>query len=557
MNLRKINKFILPSLRHYSPAKAKNDVFAGVIVAALTIPMAMGYAQVAGLPPVYGLYGSILPVLGYALFASSPEMIFGMNAATSAITSSIFITLGIELGSKEAITVAPQLALFTSLFLFLFAILRLGRFAGYISTPVMSGFLSGTALSILIGQALQIMGLKSAGTDFLGNMEVFFDKVADTNLIALLIGSLTVAIILVAKKFAPRFPMGLAILVLGTILSGVLHFDKLGITIVGKIPSGFPAFSFPDIFHEPHVTTYVSMGFVVALVIFADSLMTTNSFAIKGKYKVKDNQELFAFGISNLFSSLIGCSPTSSSVSRTAASHNFHGKTQMVSIVSIAVVGLVLAFLSKFLYYMPQPVLSGIIFASLVNVLDIALLTSLIKKVKREALVWIASALGVLIGGVLVGVIVGVFLSFVDVIIKIASPHQAFLGRIPGKHGFYNLERNPDAVPIPGVVIFRFSARLFFGNIDSFKKSIEKSVKEDTMAVIIDASGINSIDSTAAEGLGILIRYLKRKKVKYYFAEQIASINDQFIRLGLGDIVEKNHTAKTIEDALIDLDITV
>ncbi len=535
-------------IKGYHLSTFKHDVLAGLIVAALTIPVAMGYAGVAGLPPIYGLYASILPVLGYAVLASSRRLIFGMDASASALTGSFLAAMGFAAGSQDAVGAAAVLSFFTAVFLFAFAALRLGRFAEYISMPVMSGFISGTALSILIGQLPKLMGIPSEGGSALETLGSLFAQLGSVNWPSLLIGVITIALLLIGRRFFSRFPTVLAVMALGTLCTFLFGLDQYGVSIVGEIPGGLPPLQFPNLLHTSSLSSYIGVGLVMAIVIFADSLMSANSFAQRDGVTLNSNREIAAFGLSNLMASLSGCSPTSSSVSRTAASEEFNGKTKMVSLVAVVVVVLVVAFLDGALYYMPQPMLGGIVFGALLSVVDVKVIKNLLRFNRREAIIWIVSALGVLVVGVLFGVLIGVVLSFIDVIIRMSRPKEAFLGRVPGRRGFFDLSRHKDAVPLHATVIYRFSARLFFGNVTTFCDSIKKVVKaQRAQTLIIDASGINNIDATAADALLQLFEELDKAGVVWRIAGQIEPVNIQMRKLRLP---VDGHITKTIEEAL-------
>ncbi len=545
-------KYVLLSFKGYKLSYIKNDVIAGIMVAALTIPVAMGYAQVAGLPPIYGLYASILPAIGYALFASSPQTVFGADASTSAITGSALAMFGIAATTQQAVAAAALLSLFAAAFLFLFALLRVGRFAAYISMPVMSGFMSGIAISIMLGQLPKILGITGSGDDFFGNIKDLVTGIAGTNLISLAMGAAAAALILLGKRFLPKLPVGLVVMVLGTALCALLRLDNMGVAVVGTIPSGFPALSFPAFWNTSNIGSYIGAGLVVAIVIFADALMTSRSFAVRNHYTLDNNREIFSFGIANFMASLSGGPPTSASMSYTAAAEQFKSKTQLVSLVAATLIALVVAFLGGLLYYMPQPLLGGIVLASLVGMVDLVVIRNLWRQSRGEAAIWLVSAVGVLVVGVLFGVLVGVILSFIAVIIGIVKPPQAYLGVVAGQAGFYDLENHDRAKAIPGVVIYRFSARLFFGNFSLFRKGVHRALgEENPKTIIIDAAGINSIDATAAGQLKELLHWLERKGLTCYFAGQTDALNQQFHDFGLDAMLaEKGRLTKTVADAL-------
>ncbi|MBC1532585.1 SulP family inorganic anion transporter [Listeria seeligeri] len=545
-------KHIFLSLNGYKVSYLRNDVISGIGVAALTIPVAMGYAQVAGLPPIYGLYASFLPVIAYVIFASSPQLIFGIDATASAITGSIILgTAGLTAGSKEAIALAPVLAFFCAIFLILFSILKLGRFAKYISAPVLSGFISGLSVSIIMGQIPKIMGLKESGDSFFSSLGIIFGQFFQSNWLSLAMGVVTIIIVISCKKLIPKVPMSLVVLILGTMAAYFFKLDQYNVDIVGKIPVGFPSLGLPD-FAASSWTLAIGGGLVCAIATFAGSLLPSESFAMRNKYTIDDNRELFAYGASNFVAAFSGCPPASASVSRTAANEQFRGKTQMVSIVAATIIALIVAFLSGLLYYMPQPVLSGIVFAALVGIIDLDVLKGLFKISRREATVWIVAAVGTLLVGVIFGVLLGIVLSFINVVSRSMQSPVAVLGVIEGRHGYFDLKRNPEAKSIPNIVIYRYSASLFFGNFGKFANGLKAAIQDDTKLVIFESSAIINIDTTSTESLKDLLKWLDERGIEYYFADIIDHLKTSFRKHDLGFIIDDGHTKKTVEDALDD-----
>ncbi|MBC1798235.1 SulP family inorganic anion transporter [Listeria booriae] len=543
-------KYILLSLGGYKASYLRNDIISGIGVAALSIPVAMGYAQVAGLPAIYGLYASFLPVLAYVIFASSPQLIYGIDATASAITGSIIIgTVGLTAGSKEAITLAPILAFFCALFLVLFSVLKLGRFAKYISEPVLSGFISGLSVSIMISQIPKIIGIKSSGDGVVSDVTNIVTHLPNVNIVSLVLGTVAIILIIFGKKLLPKWPTALIVLILGTMLSYFMALHQYGVDIVGSVPSGFPSLRLPDFSATTWGISIVG-GLVSAIACFAGSLLPSESFAMRNKYKINGNRELFAYGVSNFVASLSGCPPTSASVSRTAANEQFHGKTQLVSIVVATIIALVVAFFSGLLYYMPQPVLSGIVFAALIGIVDISILRHLFGGARREAYVWIISAVGTLFLGVIWGVLLGLVLSFVNVILRSMAAPAAELGVMDGRDGYFDLNRGAAVHRIPETVIYRYSGSLFFGNIDVFTSGLKKLMKSDTKVVIMDASAIVTIDMTASATLKELLDWLDDQAVTYYFANVTGNLKTNFKKHKLDFLIEDGKTKKTIQDAL-------
>jgi len=547
---------ILPSLKGYRLSYLPNDLLAGLIVAALTIPIAMGYAQVAGLPAVYGLYGSILPLLGYALFASSPQLIFGVDAAAAAITGSILLGAGIETGSAEAMALVPVLAVCSGLFLILFSVLKLGRLVSFISAPVMGGFITGVAISIMLTQVPRIMGVTvEAGEGLYSGLRNIIVSIPQTNLFALLVGAVSFALIMLCRRFAPKLPMPLIVMVVAVFLSSRWDWESTrGLMVLGSIPAGLPMPAIPA-FGAVDVTRALGYSLTIAVVVMAESLLASNTFALRNHYRLDDNRELFAFGVGNILGALVGVCPTSASVSRTAVSDSFGGRTQLVSIVAAVLIAGVVLFLTPLLYAMPLAVLAAIVLAALTGVVEADLALRLWRCERGEFWIFVSAMMGVLLVGLIAGVVVGVLLSLIALLIRASDPPRGQLGTLPGKDGYFNMKRFPEAAPLPGVLLYRFSAGLNFANAKVFCNEVEDLVGEDTRIVVVDASGIGSIDITGADRLLALSDTLESRGVRFYLAEQTPHFNDRLEQLGIGRLVTEGHTRRTIEDVLVENDI--
>lgn len=361
---------LLQSLQGYKLQYLPADIMAGLVIAALTIPVSMGYAQVAGLPSVYGLYGSILPCIAYALFSSSPQVVFGLDAAASAITGSIVAAAGIAFDSDEALVMIPALAFFTGCILVLFGVLRAGRLIGYISKPVMGGFVTGLAISVIMTQIPKLLGVKvPSSEDLFENIQNIVLALPQTNLTALVMGCAALAILLLGKRFIPRVPMSLIVLVASVAITQQLHLEDQGVMILGAIDAGLPPLMLPNLTFEK-VGTTIGYAFTIAVVVTAESTLAGNTFASRNHYRINNNRELIAFGMANFAASFVGTVPASASVSRTAASDTAGGKSQLSSIFAAGFIALVCLFLSPYLYYLPTPVLGAIVTAALVGLVE-------------------------------------------------------------------------------------------------------------------------------------------------------------------------------------------
>ncbi|MDY5911442.1 MAG: SulP family inorganic anion transporter [Inconstantimicrobium porci] len=542
-------KFLFPTLKDYKLQNLRNDIFSGVIIAFVSIPIAMGYAQISGLPAIYGLYGSILPVLVFAMISSSKQFVFGVDAAPAALVGSFLATTGIPFESDGAAALVFLMTVLTALWLFIFAVLKVGNLVEYISSPVMGGFITGIAFTVILMQIPKLMGSKAV-TGELFELLVYIERAFEkVNVYALVLGLVTLAVLLVSKKFLPKFPMVIVVMILSAVIQSVFHLDKLGIKMLPGVSLTIPNIDL-SLLHVNHVKDVVLTSLAVAAVIMAQTLLAENNNAMRNEFKIDNNRELYAFSCANLVSALCGGCPLNGSVSRTSLCEQYGGRSQMMSVSAAATMMLVVLFGSKFIAYLPVPVLTAIVIYALIGVLKIDLAKKLFKVNKKEFYIFMCAFFGVLIFGTIYGVVIGIILSFTNVVIRESNPVRTFLGVVPGMKGFYSLDSNSNARPIKNTVIYRFGGNLFFANIKLFQEDIENSIKEDTKCVIVDGRGIGSIDVTAAERIEIIYKSLKNRGIKLYLTEHMSELNEQMRDFGIGYIIEEGSARSTIVSAL-------
>lgn len=546
-------KWIAPTLRKYKASYLKSDLIAGIIVAAVSIPISMGYAQIAGLPAYLGLYGSVVPILLFALCSTSRQFVVGVDAAPAALVGSALTTLGVESGSEEAIKIVPIITMLVAAWLILFSVCKIGKLVSYISKPVMGGFISGISFTIILMQVPKLMGhgtVTGELFELLYGIGLVLDKI---NWISLLLGVGTIVIILVSKKIAPKFPMSVLMMVVGVLLTIYGKIDsRFGVALLSSVEKGFPKLHMFQIDNWDYLPI-IETAFSVALVITAGSLLAENNFANKNEYEIDKNKEIFSFGIANLGSAVVGCCPINGSVSRTSMTEQFGSKSQMASIVAGISMLLVLIFGTDFIAFLPVPILTGIVMAALIGVMETKLAKRLWKESKIEFGIFLSAFLGVLIFGTIVGVIIGICLSFIDVLIRTTNTPHCLLGVIPGKSGFHSLERSSGAREIKETLIYRFRGNLFFVNIDRLEKDLDKYIKEDTKYVLIDAGGINDIDMSAADGLVLINEKMKKRGIRFFFTEHRGEVNDKLRQFGAQKLVEDGVVRRTLSAALRDV----
>jgi len=371
------------TMRGYEKKNIIKDVIAGIIIMAVSIPISMGYAQIAGLPAVCGLYGSVFPIIAFALLSTSPQFVFGVDAAPAALVGSALISFGIESGSKEALTAVPLITFFVALWLFVFYLMKAGKLVNYISAPVMGGFITGICTTIILMQVPKLLG----GTSGTGELPELLSHLAETigsiNIPSLILGVSALIILTISKKVMPKFPMAVLLMGAGAVMTYFLPVGSWGIKTLDKVETGLPKWALPDFSVVP-LKDVITVSLSVAVVILAETLLAENNFAQKNGYKIDDNQEILAFSVGNLLASLTGCCPINGSVSRTAMGEQYQGKTQLMGIVAgISMMALLLCG-TGFIGYLPVPVLTAIVISALAGATEFELAARLWKVSRTE-----------------------------------------------------------------------------------------------------------------------------------------------------------------------------
>ena len=542
------------TLRHYDKKNIGRDILAGLIIMAVSIPISMGYALIAGLPAVYGLYGSVFPILAFALLSTSPQFIFGVDAAPAALIGSALLTLHVEAGSEEAMAVVPVLTFFVAVWLLAFSFMKAGKLVNYISAPVMGGFITGICSTIILMQVPKLLGGTAGTGEFFELAKHIGQTAKHVNVPSIFLGVVSLVILLVAKKLVPKFPMAVVLMAAGACYTRFGNVQELGIQTLSKVETGLPKWQIPD-FSAVSIREAVTVSLSVAVVIMAETLLAENNFAQKNGYRIDDNQEIFAFSVGNFLAAFTGCCPINGSVSRTAMGEQYQGKTQLTSLVAGLSMIVLLLCGTGFIQYLPVPVLTAIVISALLGATEFDLMARLWKVSRTECMIFVGAFLGVLLLGTINGVLIGILLSFAEVIIRTAKPSTCFLGIQPGHKHFRDLKESSQIHALSGVLVYRFSSNLFFANVQVLKNDIEDHIKPDTKAVILDAGGIGSLDITAADCLKRLHQSLKEKGIRFYMTEHISDVNEQLRKLGLGYLIEEGCVRRTIHIALKDMGI--
>ena len=539
-----------------SEINAGKDILAGIIVALVSIPISMGYAQIAGLPVVYGLYGSLLPILVFAFLSTSPQFVVGVDAMPAVMVGSLLSQLGIAAESPEAMELVPLLSFLTAAWFLVFYVIRAGRVLRYISTPVMGGFISGVGFTIILMQIPKLFGGSAGVGEIFPLLGHLAEQLEQFHLLSAALGFGTVLILLLCKRYIPKVPMTVILMAGGAVLQVTFHLDQYGVKLLPQVESGLPHLVFPRLsLLTQHTSHLLLQSLSIAAVVMAQTLLATGNYAMRYNDKVDNNAELLAYAAMNAAGGAVGCCPINGSVSRSGIADTFGARSQIMSVAAAATMLVVLLFGTPLLQYLPVPILTGIVIVALIGILEISLCKRLWKTSRNEWIVFILSFLGVLIFGTVPGVVIGCLLSFAEVAVRAVAPPTSFVGRIPGQGNFYPLDRNSAARPIEHAIIYRFSGNLFFANIDRFQQEIEGAIEADTKVVVVDARGIGSIDVTAADRLVIMHRNLKNQGIHLYLTEHDGSLNDQLRTLGAKSLIEEGAVRRTITLALQDAGI--
>ena len=525
------------------PADWLKDLFGGIITALISIPIAMGYAQIAGLPMQYGLYGSVVPILLFGLLTSSRDFVFGVDAAPAALVGTAIAALNIPAESERACQIVPMIALLSAAWLVVFFIIRAGKIVRYISEAVMGGFVSGICCTIILMQIPKLFGGSSGIGEAPELIKHLLEQVPQMNYSALLIGLSVIAIIVLFRHIAPKIPMSVIMMAAGVLLTLWLPLKEYGIRLLPEVPAGFPPPCLPVTgISLDELTDLLFHSLSIAAVILAESLLASKSNAAKDGYALRPQREILAYAAANFAASLVGCCPVNGSVSRSGIVRQFGVKSQWMSVFAALTMLIVLLFGTGFIAWLPVPVLTAIVISALSGACEFQLAAHLWKTDKKEFSIFLAAFFGVLIFGTVYGVIIGIVLSFLTVIIRAVTPPRAFLGIIPEKDGFYSLTRHREALPLKNTVLYRFGGNLFFANIEVLKNDLEKAVTPDTRCIIIHAGAVGSIDVTAAEELLKLYRHYQQKGIRFYLTEHIGEVNDRLRQYGAEELLKDTPT---------------
>ncbi|MEM6766185.1 MAG: solute carrier family 26 protein [Bacteroidota bacterium] len=535
----------------YKRENLSGDISAGLTVGIMLIPQGMAYAMLAGLPPIYGLYASTLPLIVYALFGTSPQLAVGPVAMDSLLVASGVSTLA-DPGSEQYISLVILLALMVGIIQLSMGLLRLGFLVNFLSHPVLAGFTSAAALIIASSQLTHLLGVDIPRLKVHETLLLVGQKAGAINLPTLLLGLLGIGILLFLKKLKKRIPGPLVIVIMGILLVYGLSLSEQGVKIVADIPAGLPSISTPNI-HLENARQLIPIAFTIAFIGFMESIAISKALENKHKtHEVKPNQELIALGLANSLGSFLKSFPVTGGFSRSAVNAQAGANSGLASLISAGVIILTLLFLTPLFYYLPKAVLAAIIMAAVLGLVNIKEAIHLWKTDKRDFFLFLFTATATLVLGIKEGIMLGVALSIFMVIYRISYPHIAILGRIPQSNDYRNIHRFDKLTTYQHIFIFRFDAQLYFANTAYFKNFLLSNTQAnpDIKHVILDASAINTIDSSAINMLQDVMASLQQEGITLYMVEVKGPIRDTLTKNGILQEENRELFFMTVQNAV-------
>lgn len=542
---------VLAQIRGYQAAWLKADLAAGLSVAAVSLPSAIAYPAIAGLPTAVGLFATIFSLIGYALLGPSRQLMIGPDTATCLMLAGVLTTLG---AASEADRVSLTLALTLAVGILCFAAgaLRLGFLANFLSRPMLVGFLAGISISLIIGQLPRLTTVRLEASGLVRPIAEFAVRAGETHVPTLTVGLGTLIFLRLLRHAAPSVPAPLLAVILGIVASMAIDLEAQGVAVVGTLPEIVFALA-PLSLREVASLDFLGGALAIMVVSFGSGIVTARSFGMKSRSNVDANKELFGFGAANVASGMFGGFPVSASDSRTAVNFAIGGKTQLTSLIAAASVAGTVLFIADVLSYLPVATLGAILVSAAIDLIDLPELRTLHKISRSEFYFAIITMLGVVIVGVLQGVFVAIAATLAHLLWAASHPRLALLGRIPGSAGLYKLHRYPNAEPVPGLTIVALQSALLFFNADFVKRRLFK-IASATRATdrwfVLDAAAVNALDSTGIRTLEELQAHLADRGVAFGIADLNSRSRHVIDRAGLRDRMGTHMIFPSAEAAL-------
>ena len=547
-------RFGIKRIPHFSVAILLKDAVAGLVLTAILLPAGMGYAQAAGLPAIHGLYATIVSLVVYAIFGPSRLLVLGPDSSLAALIAATILPLAG--GSVErAIALAGALSVMTGILCVIAGLAKFGFVTELISKPIRYGYINGIAFTVIAGQLPAFFGFSVSFAEFPQEIIAFINGLFQgrVNLAALMIGAMCMIVIFGCKHWAPVIP-GVLIAVVGATLAVtfIQPLENAHLSVVSTLPQGLPTLRLP-IVSLKDLRDMLSGSIAIALVAFADSSVLSRIYSQRGGYTVDSNRELVSLGLVNLATGLFQGFSVSASASRTPVAEQAGAKTQVTGLVGALLVTLLLYFAPTLVKSMPHAALSAVVICACLGQIEISQVVRLYQLRRSEFMFSIACFLGVIVLGVIQGIFIAVGLALIAFIWRAWRPHNAVLGRVDGLKGYHDVLRHPEARRIPGLVLFRWDAPLFFANAAVFEERVQHAIAlapTPTKWVIVAAEPVTDVDVTAADMLADLDKKLHDAGMDLCFAEMKGPVKDILKRYGLFDSFGNENFFPTIGQAV-------
>lgn len=539
--------------RQYRRSWLAKDISAGLVLTALLVPAGMGYAEAAGIPAIYGLYATIVPLLAYAVFGPSRILVLGPDSSLAPLIAATIIPLAAG-DEAELVALAGALSILTGLFCLLAGLARFGFLTDLLSNPVRYGYLNGIALTVILSQLPKLLGFSTDGD---GVIEEFLDlldgiEAGEVNSTAAVLGVSAIVVILAMRRWTPAIPGTLVAVVGGIAAVSLLGLADEGLSLVGELPRGLPAFTVPSI-DAGDLSTLVIGAVGIMFVSFTDTSVLSRTFAIRGGYDVDPNQELVALGAANVATGFFQGFAVSSSSSRTPVAEAAGSKTQLTGVVGAVTIAVMLVAVPGLFRNLPQTVLAAVVITAAMRLVEVAGVARLARIRRGEFVLSIVCFAGVAVLGVIPGIGLAIALGLLDFVRRAWRPHTAELVRVDGLKGYHDVERHPEGHRIPGLVLYRFDAPLFFANSGVFvQQALDLVDRESPRArwLVVTAEPITDVDTTAAERLGHLLDDLDERGIVAAFASLKGPVRERLDSYGLVDRIGRNRFYRTVGQAV-------
>jgi high affinity sulfate transporter 1 len=544
---------VAPGLRllsSYQRGWLSKDLVAGLVLTALLVPQGMAYAELAGLPPITGLYTSILCLVAYAIFGPSRILVLGPDSSLGPMIAATIIPIVAANGDPQrAVALASMLALLVGVMTVLAGVAKLGFVADLLSKPTQIGYMNGLALTILVGQLPKLFGFSVDADGFIPEAVGFAEGVASGDAVAaaLAVGLLGLVLIAGLQRLVPKFPAVLVAVVVSILVANAFNLADHGVSLVGPLPQGFPPFTLPSV-QWSDMALLVGGAVGIAVVSLTDTISTSSAFAARTGQEVDGDREMIGIGAANIAAGFFQGFPVSTSGSRTAVAEQAGAKTQVTGLVGALAITLMLLVAPGLLRNLPQPTLAAVVIVASLSLADIPGTVRLWRQRRTEFTLSMAAFAGVALLGVLPGIAIAVALSIGNVFRRVWWPYQTVLGRVPGVPGYHDVGSYPDAEQLPGCVLFRFDAPLFFANARTFRQQIRRLARSEPRPewIVVAAEPITDVDTTAADMLEDLDEALNAKGISLVFAEMKDPVREKIERYELTRTIDPTHFFPTV-----------